>query len=394
MRRMIVRAQLSKPTSDIDVDGIVARYTALGRQERKSVAHRGRKRVALVVSAIFGIFAVGALVWLSGIPGALLPRSAATDDGVRELRDLVSSELDRLSAARKELAAERDRYNLGSATLERELAAFAERHAELERQQAALTEQSTELRSALAAVETERLAILANARTADPAVERELAAIAAQRRELEARGAAFSSQGQQLSTELALLEQQRGELEDERAAMDQQRRELEALIESTTRAAGTTSRIADPRLDPTPLDTSLEPILATAVDGSALDEMRGGVQLANGMNIAIGLTRSASINGVEQYSSSLRLDELSAGIGSAVLDGMGMNVIQNGTGNFVAPNVLEGLSSGFGTIIQNSLDNQQIHTLSTYDIEISDVGRAIRDLATDQAISDSLLLGH
>jgi hypothetical protein len=154
---------------------------------------------------------------------------------------------------------------------------------------------------------------------------------------------------------------------------------------SSTRAAGTTSRIADPRLDP-----SLEPILANAVEAPALGEMRGGMQLANGMNIAIGLTRSASINGVEQYSSSLRLDDLTAGIGTTALEGFGTNVIQNGAGNFLAPGVLDGLSSGFGTIIQNSLDNQQIHTVSTYDIAISDVGSAIRDIAAAQAVSDTL----
>ena len=115
----------------------------------------------------------------------------------------MSSELEQLGAARAELAAERDRYSASSAALERELAAFAERQAELERQQVAFAEQSTELRDALAAVEAERVALLANARTPDPAVERELAAIAEQRRELEEQWESFSSQGQQLSDELA-----------------------------------------------------------------------------------------------------------------------------------------------------------------------------------------------
>jgi hypothetical protein len=395
------RAHLSTPTNAVDVDGIVARYTALGQRERQSVKRRGRTRLALAVATVLGaamawvsgvptaLLERGAVAWLSGAPSALLDRAAPAGDDLRALHDLVSSEIERLGAARAELAAERDRYSANSAALEAELAAFAERHTELERQQAALTEQSMELRSALAAVEAERLAILANARTTDPAVERELAAIAAQRRQLEEQWASFSTQGRQLSDELALLEQRRDDLEGERAAMDQQRRELEALIESTTRAAGTTSRIADPRLDPT-----LEPMLANLVDGTELGDMRGGVQLANGMNIAIGLTRSASINGIEQYSSSLQLDDLSAGIGTGGLDGLGMNVIQNGAGNFVSPGVLDGLSSGFGTIIQNSLDNQNIQTLSTYDIAISDVGNTIRDIATGHAVSDSLLFNQ
>jgi hypothetical protein len=120
--------------------------------------------------------------------------------------------------------------------------------------------------------------------------------------------------------------------------------------------------------------------------------MRGGVQLPNGMNVAIGLTRSASLNGIEQYSSSLQLDDLSAGIGAQAFEGLGTTVIQSGSGNLVAPNVLDGLSSGFGTIIQNSLDNQEIRTLTTLDVEISDVSSAIRNIATGQAITDSLTL--
>jgi hypothetical protein len=381
MRRTTVKIRTSP---DVDVDGIVAAYTALGKNERRVARRRGWARAGVVL----GMAAAGALLWWSGVPSALLVRGAPADDGLRALRDLVSSEIERLGTARAELAAERDRYSASSAALELELATFGERHAELERQQAALTEQSAELRSALAAVEAERVAILANARTIDPAVERELAAIAAQRRELEEQWSSFSTQGRQLSDELATLEQRRDDLESERAAMDQQRRQLEALIESTMRAAGTTSRIADPRFDPT------LPLLANEVEGSALDEMRGGVQLANGMNIAIGLTRSASINGIEQYSSSLQLDDFRAGMGAATLDGIGLNVVQNGTGNFVAPGVLDGLSAGFGTIIQNSLDNQEISTLSTFDIAISDVGSAIRDIAASQALSDSLLLNQ
>ncbi len=366
----------------VDVDAIVASYTAIGREVRQEGGKR-RNRTRLALAIAIATVTGGVLLVLSGLPTVVVERSAAVDDSVGALRALVSSELDRLGAARAELAAERERYTAASAALEAELAAFAARHSELGRQQAALTEQSAELRRSLAAVEAERVALLE--RTPDPAVERELAAIAAQRRELEDRWTSFASQGRRVADELTRLEQRRSELDDERAAMDRQRRELEALIESAAQAAGTTSRIADPRLDP-----SLDPIMANAVDGAALGEMRGGVQLANGMNIAIGLTRSASINGVEQYSSSLQLDDLAAGLDSAALAGIGTTVIQNGAGNFVAPNVLDGLSSSFGTIIQNSLDNQEIHTLSTYDIAISDVGSTIRDLATNQAIADVL----
>jgi hypothetical protein len=305
----------------------------------------------------------------------------------QQLRALVSSELEQLSAARAELDAARDRYDAGREAIERELAAFAERHATLAQQQVSLAAQSAELRDALAAVDAERDALLANVQEPNPAVERELAAITAQRRELEERWEAFASQGRKVSDELTLLERRRTDLDSERAAMDRQRRELEALIEDASRGTETTSSFAEPAFE-----ASLDPLFANAVIAPELGEMRGGVQLPNGMNIAIGLTRAASLNGVEQYSSSLRLDDLRAGIGAPALEAFGTTVIQNGSGNFVAPNVLDGLSSGFGTIIQNSLDNQQIRTLTTYDIEVSDVSNAIRNIAAGRAISDTLTL--
>jgi hypothetical protein len=381
-----------RPTHDRAVDDIVAGYAALGRQERREARFRKSAFAGLAAAAA----AAAGAVWLSDAPRAILDEGTAADDAARELRELVSAGLAELSVARAELAtardelaAERDRYNGNSAALERELAALTERHAELERRQALLGEQTETLRAALAGIDAERDALLASSRTRDSDVAQELAAVAEQRRELEQRWDSFSSESLRLSDELARLERQRGALEQERAAMDQQRRELEALIEDASRASETTSRVADPRLDP-----SLEPLFASAVETPALGDMRGGVQLANGMNIAIGLTRSASINGVEQYSSSLRLDGLTAGMDSAALDAIGTNVIQNGSGNYLAPNVLDGLSSGFGTIIQNSLDGQEIRTSTTYDVAISDVSSAIRDIAAAQAISDTLTLNQ
>jgi predicted nucleic acid-binding Zn-ribbon protein len=368
---------------DVDVDGIVASYTALGRKQRHDTRLRRSIRLFLALGAIAGV----GLAFVLEVPSAIVQWRSPADDGVRQLRALVSSQLQQLSAARAELDAARERYDTGREALERELSAFAQRHAALEQQQVSLVAQSAELREALAAVDAERDALLASVREPDPAVERELEAITAQRRELEERWEAFATQGRQLSDELAVLEGHRSDLDSERAAMDRQRRELEALIEDASRAAETTSSFAAPTLD-----DGLDPLFANAVMAPELGEMRGGVQLPNGMNIAIGLTRSASLNGVEQYSSSLRLDDLTAGIGVPALQGFGTTVLQNGSGNFVAPNVLDGLSSGFGTIIQNSLDNQEIRTLTTYDIDVSDVSNAIRNIAAGRAISDMLTL--
>jgi hypothetical protein len=127
------------------------------------------------------------------------------------------------------------------------------------------------------------------------------------------------------------------------------------------------------------------------VDASALGEMRGGVQLPNGMNVAIGLTRTASINGEEQLGSSLHIDDLTAGLSPATLDALRPVVIQNGEGNSVSTQLLDGWSGGIGTFIQNSRDNQEISTATIYDVSIQDVAPTIRDMAASQAVSDSLL---
>jgi predicted nucleic acid-binding Zn-ribbon protein len=373
----------------IDVDQIVANYTALGRAQRRKTGKRRLLRLGIAGSAI----AAAALVWWSGLATRLLDASSDLDarsDAVSDLRAIVESELEQLTAARAELATERDRYAAKSGELETELAAFADRHAALEAQQADLTAQSAELRAALAKVDSERAALVA-ATAPNPALERELVAIGEERRALEERWKSFSDQGRQLSTELEALEQQRSALEAERAGMERQRRDLESLLDAA--AAGPSASADALETSPAP-DAGLDPLFASAVDATDLGEMRGGVLLGNGMNIAIGLTRTATINGEEQYASALRIDDLTAGLDPAALDAMRPLVIQNGTGNAIAPGLLDDWSAGFGTIIQNSRDNQAISTSTIYDVQVQDVGQAIRDMAGSQAVTDSLSFHH
>jgi hypothetical protein len=366
-------------TGPVDVDQIVANYTALGRAQRRKHGRQRLWRVGITAS----VAASAAALWFSGIPAQIAGKLRS--DGVGELRALVKSELDQLTAARAELAAERARYAEKSLELEAQLAGFSTRHAALEAQQAELATQGTELRAALAKVDAERAALVA-AQAPNPALERELVAITAERRALEERWQTFADQGQQLSTELEALEQQRSALEAERAAMERQRRDLEALLD----AAVTTSSASETQIEPFAADPLIDPLFASAMDASDLGEMRGGVLLGNGMNVAIGLTRTASINGVEQYSSALRIDDLTAGLDPAALDAMRPLVIQNGAGNSIAPGMLDDWSSGFGMVIQNSRDNQEISTSTIYDVQIQDVSHAIRDMAGSQALSDSL----
>jgi hypothetical protein len=373
-------------TDPIDVDQIVADYTALGRDQRRKHRRQRLWRVGIAGSAA----ASAAALWLSGIPTQLAGQLRGV--GVGDLRALVKSELDELAAARAELAAERSRYADQSRRLEAELATFADRHAALEAQQADLTAQSTDLRAALARVDAERAALVA-AQAPNPALERELMAITEERRALEKRWQSFADQGQHLSTELESLERQRSALEAERASMERQRRDLETLLDEATAGPSAGGAERGPVESFAPFDPEsqqLDPLFASAMDATDLGAMRGGVLLGNGMNVAIGLTRTATINGVEQYASALRIDDLTAGLDPAALDAMRPLVIQNGSGNTLAPGLLDDWSAGFGTIIQNSRDNQEISTSTIYDVRIQDVTHAIRDLAASQAVSDSL----
>ena len=131
--------------------------------------------------------------------------------------------------------------------------------------------------------------------------------------------------------------------------------------------------------------------LAT-VDDSALGNMRGGISIGGDMDIAVGLTRSASINGVEEYSNSFYIDNLNNGVNAAELANVNSVLIQNGAGNVASPAILDALSGNYSTIIQNTLDGQEIATKTVLDISIGNVSSALRGLSAQQAISDSLSL--
>ena len=381
----------------IDVDQIVANYTALGRAQRRKNTKRRWVRASIAASIVTG----AAATWLTGLPTRLLETQRTESFG--DLRSLVLNELDKLSAARSELAAERDRFAAKSAELETQLTAFATRQAAIESQQTGLSVQSAELRAALERTDAAREALVA-AQARNPGVDRELVAITEQRRALEQQWQTFANQGKQLSTELEALERQRDALEAERATMERQRNDLEALLnaaaagpsaasDTQTAASDTETTASDNQLQNLPLPRTEEDLLfASAVDTADLGEMRAGVELPNGMNVAIGLTRSATINGEEHLASSLRIEDITAGLDPAALDAMRPLVIQNGTNNTLSPDFLSDGSLGFGTIIQNTRDNQEIRTSTIYDVSIQDVGSTIRDMAASQAVSDSMSL--
>ena len=234
-----------------------------------------------------------------------------------------------------------------------------------------------------------------------------MAQVEAQRQELELQRGRFRDQRDALAAEIRYLTSQREELEAQRGQLEMQWLELQILMDQVneaTRPQDTgepTSSIdhqqpADPTLE-SPADKLPEEDTApyigslAAVADEQLGEMRAGIAFGDELNIAIGLTRTASINGIDQYTSSLRIDDLNT-VSMAELGNIGTVLIQNGAGNTVSAATLDSLSNGLATIIQNTLDNQNIATTNVFDVSVGNTATAISGNAAVSAITDTLSL--
>jgi hypothetical protein len=106
-------------------------------------------------------------------------------------------------------------------------------------------------------------------------------------------------------------------------------------------------------------DPAFEP--AQAVDPAALDELRGGFDLGNGLAVSLGIERIVTINGKVLERSQLELGDLgklTSGTANLSADAARqVRLIQNGVGG---GNVQLGNSVLGGTFIQNSLNDQLI----------------------------------
>jgi hypothetical protein len=100
---------------------------------------------------------------------------------------------------------------------------------------------------------------------------------------------------------------------------------------------------------------------AQAVGPAALDELRGGFDLGNGLAVSLGIERIVTINGNVAERSQLELGDLgnlTSGMTKVSADTAGqVRLIQNGVGDM---NVQLGNSVLGGTFIQNSLNDQLI----------------------------------
>ncbi|MEF7615637.1 hypothetical protein V4F39_17110 [Aquincola sp. MAHUQ-54] len=110
-----------------------------------------------------------------------------------------------------------------------------------------------------------------------------------------------------------------------------------------------------------------------AVGDSRLDRVRGGFSNGN-LNISFGIERAVYINGNLVTTTRLNLSELGAISGgsaapAAPIDTGALTVLQSGPGNVFQPGRLSG--NAIGTVIQNTLDNQKIQSITVIDATVN-----------------------
>ena len=109
-----------------------------------------------------------------------------------------------------------------------------------------------------------------------------------------------------------------------------------------------------------------------ALRSDELDEVRGGFVIDGGLKISFGIERAVYLNGTLVTTTSLNIADLAKiSGGSAQVTGNGagsLGLVQSGLGN-VAPIAISNTAAGL--VIQNTLDNQKINTITRIDAVVN-----------------------
>jgi hypothetical protein len=138
--------------------------------------------------------------------------------------------------------------------------------------------------------------------------------------------------------------------------------------------------------------TVFQPSQWIPASNDQLDKARGGFNLDTGLNVSFGIIRTVTINGDLVSRTNFDLPDITrispdqARLVNAALSETGL--IQSGTGNFIDPGVASGLNGG--TVIQNSLNDQQIQTLTVINTGVNSLG-LLKSINTQGVLTDSLL---
>jgi hypothetical protein len=93
-----------------------------------------------------------------------------------------------------------------------------------------------------------------------------------------------------------------------------------------------------------------------AVDNDTLDTMRGGFVMGNGVTVDIGVQKASYVDGVLQVQNSFRVADVA--------------LLERTLGSTVSSGDLQNVSSSFGTLIQNNLDQKTIQNLTVIDVNV------------------------
>jgi hypothetical protein len=67
-----------------------------------------------------------------------------------------------------------------------------------------------------------------------------------------------------------------------------------------------------------------------------------------------------------------------------------MAVVQQGLGNTIDLSAMDAMSGNLGTVIQNTLDNQTIATMTVIDVSLHNASSIVSGITASDAISQSL----
>lgn len=139
-------------------------------------------------------------------------------------------------------------------------------------------------------------------------------------------------------------------------------------------------------------ENSFHPEEWTAVSDEQLSDTRGGFDNDSGLTVSFGIIRSVMVNGdlVTQTSFNLpdvtRISSEQARLASAAIAEAGL--VQLGTGNNIEAMISSQLAAS--TVIQNSLNNQNIQTLTVINTGVNSLS-LLKELNTQAVLNDALL---
>lgn len=127
-----------------------------------------------------------------------------------------------------------------------------------------------------------------------------------------------------------------------------------------------------------------------AVSDARLDAARGGFDLGNGLLASFGISRVIYVNGNLVAQTSVRIPDaghITSAQAGALATASAARLIQNGPGNQIDPAALSRVG---GTVIQNSLDNQRIKSVTTIDTTVNSLD-TFRGLNLQDSLQSALI---